>query len=76
MDFSKLWDAQVLIYAGLTCTVVLIALIVLALTNRQVRFLASEMAAMRRDMKLIEEGVDTVTKSLERMAASKSVPPR
>jgi len=65
MDLSKLWDAQVLIYVGLTCGTVVMALIVLAITSRRVNFLMSEVQSLRAEMKMLDEGVQTVTRHLE-----------
>ena len=69
---NGIFDTQVIIYAGLTCGVILIALIVLAVTNRRVRFLLSEVQSLRREMKLVDEALQTVTSSLERQSKAPS----
>lgn len=64
---KELWEPQTLIFAIMTCGVILIALVVLAVTNRRVTFLLSEVQGLRREMKLVDEALQTVTSSLERM---------
>jgi hypothetical protein len=61
---SALWDPQVLIYVGLTSVVVIMALVVLAIVQRRVRCLTSDVEAIRRELKLLDEGIQVVTQSL------------
>lgn len=62
---KELSDPQVLIFAALTCAVILITLIVLAVVTRRVRFLMSEVQGLRREMALVDEALRTVTQALE-----------
>ncbi|MBK8481104.1 MAG: hypothetical protein IPL40_07995 [Proteobacteria bacterium] len=64
---KELFDPQTLIFAALTCTVILITLIVLAVVTRRVGFLMSEVQGLRREMKLVDEALQTVTHALEQM---------
>ncbi|MBK6846465.1 MAG: hypothetical protein IPG96_02575 [Proteobacteria bacterium] len=64
---KELFDPQVLIFAALTCAVILITLIVLAVITRRVRFLMSEVQGLRREMALVDEALQTVTQALEQM---------
>jgi hypothetical protein len=61
---SALWDIQVLVYVGLTSVVVIMALLVLAVVSRRVRCLTSDVEAIRRELKLLDEGIQVVTQSL------------
>ncbi len=65
MKLGNLWDIQVLVYVLLTAAVVLLMLILLAVINRRVRVMASELESVRRDLRILEEGVATVTASLQ-----------
>ena len=67
---GDLFDLQTFIFVGLTAAVILIALIVLAITNHRVRYLLDEVQALRREMKLIDDGLKTVTAHLERKGKS------
>jgi hypothetical protein len=71
---SQLWDVQVLAYVGATTLVVIMALVVLAIITRRLRCLTSELESIRRDVRLLEEGVATVTESLKRSGRESSQP--
>jgi heme exporter protein D len=63
---KQLWDIQIVLYVGLTGVVILISLAVLLVTSRRVRYLMDEVQGLRREMKLIDEALQTVTASLQR----------
>ena len=65
MELTRLFDAQVLIYTGLSATVILVILIVQAVVTRRLLRVQSELESLRRDVKLLEEGVKTVTDALQ-----------
>lgn len=61
---EQLFDPQLVVFAGLTVVVILITLIVLAIVSRRVRVLVSEVEGLRREMKLVDESLQTVNASL------------
>ena len=65
MDLTRLWDIQVLVYTLLSTAVVVFVLIVLAIFQRRLRRVMSELESIRSELKLVEEGIETVTRSLE-----------
>jgi uncharacterized protein (DUF3084 family) len=74
MKLGNLWDVQVLVYVLLTTVVVVLTLVVLAVINRRVRVISGELESIRRDLKLLEDGVRTVTESLTSRAAAPAAP--
>jgi len=65
VDLTRLWDIQVLVYTLLSTAVVVFVLIVLAIFQRRLRRVMSELESIRSELKLVEEGIETVTRSLE-----------
>jgi len=70
MKLTDLWDSHVLIYAILSSLVVLFVLIVLVITTRRLRCVISELDSIRSELKLLEEGIRTVTQSLQSKASN------
>jgi hypothetical protein len=64
VKLSNLWDIQVLLYVTITAAVTLIMLVLLAIISRRVRVMVSELDSLRRECKLLEEGVRAVDDSL------------
>ena len=65
MNFTQLWDLQVLVYVVLSALVLLVVLGVVAAMNRRLRCLTSEVESLRRELKLIDEGVQGVAQHLQ-----------
>jgi hypothetical protein len=65
VDLSKLWDFQIIVFASVSTLVVVFMLVVLALVMRRLRLITSEFESMRQEMRLIEEGVETVRQALQ-----------
>jgi hypothetical protein len=64
MNLAELWDIQVLVYVLITAGVVVLMLLLIAVLSRRQRLMASELESLRRDLRLLEEGVRTVNESL------------
>jgi len=71
MKLSALWDLQVLVYVLLTAAATVMMLVLLAVISRRVRVMASELESIRRDLRLLEDGVRTVTESLQSRPATR-----
>ena len=71
---SQLLDFQILTVVGATTAVVIMMLVVLAIMTRRLRCVTSELESIRRDVKLLEEGVATVTESLRTRTRESSQP--
>lgn len=69
MELNDLWDLQVLAFAATSTLIVVFMLIVLAVIMRRLRCITSEFETMRQEMRLLEEGVKTVSESLQGRAA-------
>jgi len=65
MNISDLWDAQVLVYVAITATVTVLMLVLLAVLSRRLRVISSELESVRHDLRLLDEGVRTVSESLQ-----------
>jgi hypothetical protein len=70
MNLTALWDVHTLIYVILSAIVILVILGLLSTTNRQLRMLASEVESIRREMKLVDEGVRSVAQHLHAQGGS------
>ncbi len=71
MELKDLWDVQVVAFAATSTLVVIFVLIVLAVVMRRLRYLTSEFESLRQEMRLLEEGVKTVSESLQSQAGNK-----
>ena len=60
-----MFDGQMIIYVSLTAAVILICLVVLGVTNRRVRYLLSEVQALRQEIRLVDDALKTVNASLQ-----------
>lgn len=70
---DKLFETDVIAFAGLTAFVVLLTLIVVGIVQRRVRYLMSEVESLRREVKLVDEALQMVNSSL---AAREPIRPR
>jgi hypothetical protein len=73
MNISDLWDVQVLVYVGITAVVTVLMLVLLAVLSRRLRVVTSELESVRRDLRLLEEGVRTVAESLKAKPVPRSI---
>lgn len=64
-DLTALWDIHTLIYVILSAIVILVILGLLSATNRRLRMLASDVESLRREMKLVDEGIQSVAQHLK-----------
>ncbi len=72
VDLKDLWDVQVVAFAATSTLIVVFVLIVLAVVMRRLRCLTSEFESIRQEMRLLEEGVKTVSEGLLGQATKKS----
>lgn len=70
MELSDLWNLQVVAFAATSTLIVVFMLVVLAVIMRRLRYITSEFDTMRQEMKLLEEGVKTVSESLQGRTAN------
>jgi len=66
VNLAALWDLQIVLSVALFAGVVIFMLIVLAVLSRRLRCVTSELESVRRDLKLLEDGVRVVGDGLRR----------